>query len=71
MDSRIQSTYYCMGRIFFFPLIFELRLSEFKDLEVKIIGGCSISHHDEDCYELIGFSYTKHSLILWLALKVR
>ena len=43
---------------FFFPLILELRLSKFKDIEVKMTSGCSISHHEVDCYELIGFCCT-------------
>ena len=55
----------------FFSLILELRLLEFKDLEVKIIGGCFVSHHENDCYELICFCRTKLGPILWLALKVR
>ena len=36
---------------FFFSHIFELRLSKFKYLEVKMTGGYSISHLEEDCYE--------------------
>ena len=39
MGFRIQLILYCMARIFF-SLIFKLRLLEFKDLEVKMIGRC-------------------------------